>query len=781
MNATRPVFHNVDLMDQLSAVWNTEGAYSSLAENYLAWIKAYRDSTKVFEDTIAPIVSKGDIVWVHDYHMMLLPKALRSRNLGVNVVYFVHIPFPTSQIFRSMPDALELLESMTCADVVGFHSFDYTRHFLNACKRMLGLKSKTIPGGLLVVTVGLRELIVTMSHVSVEPDLLDKALADEETKKMADAIRQKHAGKKIIVSVDVAQRLSGSSLRYLAYETLLTDNQNLIQVSAEESRPPTRTLIKRNSLAPGTKVVLIERAICNNARPDDQKATLTEAKDFIRHINEKFDGAVDYQEVKSMSMKEHLALWLAADVFLSTSIREGLNLMPMEYIYAHKDMENAGVVVSSEFSMCSALLNGGLKVNPFNIQMVADQIDKALHMSTEEKISRRQRDIEFVSTHPSAKWTFQILTEIALFHSSMSKKPTIRKVMPSLIDHNLLTTYYNASELVGISDQCRRLFIFDYGGTLLYSEKQDIYIKQSLSAISGRKPSPRLMEALKVLCNDPNNVVMVVTGLTKMKLGDTFKDFPNLTIVTSNGLVYSWGESMKGDDLLGDDDEKRGSDGSIMEGIGTDANGRLWGCLDFNIDWNAVRKIAVPIISQFTFRTNGTCQTPRIPGIGWSYFGADPDWGIKQMTQLTVELEAALAHFDIKIASQIQGSIEIVPSALDKGIFVRKFLRRALEKRGGKYPPFVMIVGDEASDDLMHKALYKEIATASPAAAVHEMKAFTINVGKRETPADLYAYNVQDVENMIVNLATATQNGNGASEEIDMVMHNQILHVETGP
>ena len=129
-------------------------------------------------------------------------------------------------------------------------------------------------------------------------------------------------------------------------------------------------------------------------------------------------------------------------------------------------MENAGVVVSSEFSMCSALLNGGLKVNPFNVQMVADQIDKALHMSIEEKRSRRQRDIEFVSTHPSAKWTFQILTEIALFHSSMSKKPTIRKVMPSLIDHNLLTTCYNASELVGISDQCRRLFIFDYGSAM---------------------------------------------------------------------------------------------------------------------------------------------------------------------------------------------------------------------------------------------------------------------------------------------------------------------------
>ena len=763
-------------MDQLSAVWNTDCPYSKLGENYQAWIKAYRESTRVFEERISPLVTKGDIIWVHDYHMMLLPKALRARNLGAHIVYFVHIPFPTSQIFRSLPDAMELLESMTCADVVGFHSFDYTRHFLNACKRLLGLQSKTIPGGLLVVTVGLRQLIVTMSHVSIEPDVMDRALADEETKKMANEIRQKHAGKKIIVSVDVAQRLSGGSLRYLAFETLLTDNRNLIRVQAEESRPVSKKMVNRQSMLPATKVVLIDRAICNNSRPEDEKTTTTEMREMVNHINEKFDGAVDYQEVAKLSTKERTALWLAADVFLSTSIREGLNLMPMEYIYARKDMENAGVVVASEFSMCSALLNGGLKVNPFNVQAVADEIDKALHMLPQEMVSRRQRDIEFVSTHPSAEWTLQILTEIALFHSSLSKKSTIPKAMPALIDHKLIRETYSASETVGISNKCRRVFVFDYGGTLLNSEKQDIYIKQSLSAISGRRPSSRLMEALKTLCKDPNNVVMVITGLTKMKLGDTFKDFPNLTIVTSNGMVYSWGENMKDDDSsLGNEDGDKSGDSAnvVMEGIGTDANGRVWGCMDFNIDWNAVRKIAIPIISQFTYRTNGTCQSPRIPGIGWSYFGADPDWGRKQMQQLSVELEAALAHYDIKIASLIQGSIEIVPAALNKGIFVRKFFQRALEKRGGKFPPFVMIVGDELSDDCMHRALYKEIATASSGAGVHGMKAFTINVGKRETPADLYAHNVQDIENLIVNLASSSERSS------EMVMQTEIQYVDT--
>ena len=170
----------------------------------------------------------GDIVWVHDYHLMLLPKALRERNLDIKIIYFVHIPFPTSQIFRSLPDANELLESMTCADVVGFHSFDFSRHFLIACKRMLGLKYHSTPGGLLVIEVGNREVILSMSHVSIEPNLIDRACKDPETLQMAAAIKEKHRGKKIIVSVDVLQRLSGGSLRMYAYEKLLTDNHSLL-------------------------------------------------------------------------------------------------------------------------------------------------------------------------------------------------------------------------------------------------------------------------------------------------------------------------------------------------------------------------------------------------------------------------------------------------------------------------------------------------------------------------------------------------------------------------
>ena len=251
--------------------------------------------------------------------------------------------------------------------------------------------------------------------MSIEPDRIDNALSDSEVRDMAETIKKKHGGKRIIVCVDVLQRLSGGHLRMHAYEKLLSDNHNLLVVSREEG------LGEEKAGDTSSKVVLIERAIRNNARPQDEENTSIEMRAAVEHINSKVSGAVDYEEVKSMSIKERLAFWLAADVLLLTSIREGLNLMPMEFIYARKDEENAGVIVASEFSTCSTLLNGALKVNPFNVQLVTDQIGKALSMDLTERRNRRMRDIDFVSTHPSGKWTENILRDIAMFNQNQNQ------------------------------------------------------------------------------------------------------------------------------------------------------------------------------------------------------------------------------------------------------------------------------------------------------------------------------------------------------------------------
>jgi hypothetical protein len=141
-------------------------------------------------------------------------------------------------------------------------------------------------------------------------------------------------------------------------------------------------------------------------------------------------------------------------------------------------------------------------------------------MSKKEAESRRLRDIKFISTHPSAQWTRTILADLRhLDAARIKKKQQVRQAnVPDPLDLEYILDAYETSKDVGLTPRATRVLIFDYGGTLLHKEKFDIYLKHSLSAISGRKPTDAMMEAISVLAQDPLNVVVVMTGLTRLKL-----------------------------------------------------------------------------------------------------------------------------------------------------------------------------------------------------------------------------------------------------------------------
>ena len=509
-----PIFHNVDQLDQIFSAWNLANANSN-PDSILDWnteIETYRIAYEKVNDLFAVALGNwlhsGDILWVHDYHLMFLPKLVRDLNRNVQIVFFLHIPFPTSQIFRSLPAATQLLQSLSAADVVGFHTFDHARHFLTACKRILGLRSHTKQGGILALQVQDREVIISVSHVSVETKDIDKILINTDTWERVKKLKEKFSGRKIIAGLDVCQRLSGGIFKLAAYEKLLTDYPNVTN-----------------------QVVLYQKMMRSGSRPGDEETTSNDMREMVKRINDKFgtieQPAVYYEEVelRSVSLVDRIVLWLTSDVFLLTPIKEGLNLFPLEFIYArdelykrnelqsndhsinaqidhtnhnHKNHIN-GVVIVSEFSCCASLLNGSLKVNPYYTLIVADTIHKALYMTSDESKQRRERDIGFITSHPSSLWTHEVISDLRYisnsnFKNSINSNKNIKKIsepIPLLLD-SVLESYSNAvntNRSHKIIDACSRLFIFDYGGTLLNKEKSDIYIKQTLSAISGRRPT----------------------------------------------------------------------------------------------------------------------------------------------------------------------------------------------------------------------------------------------------------------------------------------------------
>lgn len=401
-----PAFHNIDMLDLSisgsifgdTSVPSPDVVESDWDQSRLeGWLKAFLAVNAAFSKVMMDMLKPNDIFWVHDYHLSLLPKLVHDdeikygRSLSKKI-FFLHIPFPTSQVFREIEFGELVLEGMLNADVVGFHSFDHARHFLNASKRIMGLNYESLVGGLIGVQFQRRTVLVTMSNVSIEPIMLNKSMELPTVQITSDRIRQKHGDRLIIAGLDIAQRLSGVNLKLIAFERLLKDYQHWQQ-----------------------RVVMVQKCLLPGSRNADELCTIQEVRRLVKRIQDNFGPyVIDYEEVKgsSLPVDQRLAFWRASDVLMIAPIREGLNLFPMEYIYARKEPHPPGVVIASEFSAVTSILNGALRINPYDIQMSVITIDQALSMDIQEREGRRFRDIDFVSTSPSDQWTRNVLRDL---------------------------------------------------------------------------------------------------------------------------------------------------------------------------------------------------------------------------------------------------------------------------------------------------------------------------------------------------------------------------------
>jgi len=795
-----PAFHNIDLLDlSISGAdgsggngssnnnnnnnGDSSGASSDWDQSRLDdWWEAFQKVNKAFatvvEEIVGPEGGVGHMIdktylWIHDYHLALLPKYLCEKDRATKYcrkVFFLHIPFPTSQIFRELECGEEILQGMLHADVVGFHAFDHARHFLNANKRIMGLNYENLVGGLIGVNYMGRTVLVSMSNVSIEPNMVDAALKLPVVGTECQFLRQTHGDRNIICGVESGQRLSGSSLKLLAYERLLQDYP---------------------SWQP--KVVMVLRILLSGSRKRDEQITIRELRQIVQRIQDKFGTAViDYKEISgsTLPLDQRLALWKASDVLMLTPIREGLNHWPMEYIYSKRDMA-PGVVIASEFSAVCSILNGALRVNPFDIQMTVTIMDKALSMDSEEKEGRRYRDLDFVSNSPSDRWVRNVLRDMndAYTASSSNKKSSDNSPLPGISTpprsgsrtprHRRSTSKLRREEVQGTAAfllkeshnsfthmkpkvlkqaydvSKRRVIILDFNGTIVLKEPPGKYLKREILGTSGNRPPPQVLEALALLCRDPRNTVYVNSGDSVENVLNALGHIHNLGLAVSNGAKFSPPRQSA-------DEERR------------------WQTFDLGVDWDAVKRVALPVLSKYTARSNGSFVKLTTFSIGWSYYSCDPEWGSLQASHLVLELEAELKAFDVRLVT-LKGIVEIVPRKLNKGLIVKKVLRDISKTPNDPPIDFCLCLGDDISDEKMFTSVFSFIAEMGDSSAGHldppvynadgsieepkpaltlaekpipdPMYCFACAVGKKPSSATMYVTDAQEVANALVLLA----------------------------
>ncbi len=343
----------------------------------------FRDYVRVnekFADATSAVVSRTDRIWIHDYHLALVPDLLREQrrtNLGP-VGLFWHIPFPPWDVFRALPWSRQILQGMLGADLVGFHLEDYAENFRQSVRKGLRLEQH----GSDILTKDGRRVKVGAFPIGIDAEKIESLAASPQVSRRVQQIRDRLNTEHLVLAVDRLDYSKGIPERLKAVERFF-------------ERYPRRR---------GT-VVFAQVAVPSRTRVEEYRAIKRSIEEAVGRINGRFteEGWVPIRYLyRSLPLNVLIAHYRAADVALITPLRDGMNLVAMEYVASR--VKGDGALILSELAGVSELLPEAFLVNPFDAIAVADSIEAALSEPAEPQGRRMERMRDHVREHDVFGW-----------------------------------------------------------------------------------------------------------------------------------------------------------------------------------------------------------------------------------------------------------------------------------------------------------------------------------------------------------------------------------------
>ena len=435
----------------------------------------YREVNERFADAAAAHYRDGDLIWVHDYQLMLVPSLLRQRLPHARIGFFLHIPFPASEVFRTLPHREELLRGLLGADLIGFHTTSYLRHFASALLILLGhptqvdrvlIEDRIVRLGVFPMGVDARRIAALAERPSLVPEVEEIRAGSEHT----------------LVAIDRLDYTKGVPQRLLAFETLLQQHPEL-----------------------HGKVKLVNLAVPSRVAVRAYRQFRREVNALVGRINGAF-GTPAWEPVhymfRGLPERRVIALYRAADVMLVTPIRDGMNLVAKEYVAARTDLR--GVLVLSEYAGAAAELVEAVATNPYDIDRTAEAYYTALTMPEAEQNQRMRALRARVMGHDVQRWVESFIQALA------------DQGAPRELAVNGNGSARAESILPALLAARRLVLVLDYDGTLVPlapSPEQAI-------------PDPELLELLRRLAQRRRTEVHILSGRTTGFLDRWFGELP---------------------------------------------------------------------------------------------------------------------------------------------------------------------------------------------------------------------------------------------------------------
>ena len=458
--------------------------------------EAYKQVNEKYAEAVLEHLEDDDVVWVHDYQLLLLPEYIRKRNSKVTIGFFNHIPFPSSEVFRTLPWREEILRGMLGADLIGFHTYDYERHFLRSVNRILRYDINFNS-----VNIGSRIVRSDSFPMGIDYKKFRKAAEDHsaqphsensDIQKKLDYHKYVTRNTKLILSIDRLDYTKGIANRIRAFGYFL------------EKYPEYQERVR-----------LIMLAVPSRTNVPQYQLLKKEIDELVGRINGKF-ATINWTPIwyffRSMPFDNLIDLYTSSDVALITPTRDGMNLVAKEYIATRIDQ--TGVLILSEMAGAAHELNEALIINPNNFEQIVDTIKVALEMPEEEQVRRNKLLQKRLKRYNVEKWAKDFMKSLRATKDSRKAFKTIEltdNVKKDLFDK------YSASQ--------RRILFLDYDGTLRkFVDKPDEAM-----------PDQELLQLITRLAEQKNTRVVLISGRDKETLGTWWKDVP-IELISEHGV-----------------------------------------------------------------------------------------------------------------------------------------------------------------------------------------------------------------------------------------------------
>jgi trehalose 6-phosphate synthase/phosphatase len=385
----QPVFAEKSLYDSYydgfcnDVLWPMLHYQTELVDFDIQHWNAYKQVNEMIAKEIAQTAKADDLIWIHDYHLFLVPKILKALRPDLKIGFFLHVPFPSSEIFRQLPVREEILDSLLHADLVGFHDYSYLRHFGSCLLRILGVESN-----FLSVVRGGHTTKLGVFPVSIDTEHFVERTKDAKVRALGEDMERPYF---MFLGVDRLDYMKGLDLKLKAFQTLL-----------------------RRFPQYKEKVGLLQVAVPTRQGVPVYNELARETARLVGEINGEFStpnwSPIHYIHA-SVSFDRMLGLYRAADGLLVSSKRDGMNLVALEYV-ASQDLERPGVVLLSEFAGAISTLSHSIPLNPWDLEDTARKMQLAMEMPLQERAHRMKTMQDFLNNYTATDWAQSFISTL---------------------------------------------------------------------------------------------------------------------------------------------------------------------------------------------------------------------------------------------------------------------------------------------------------------------------------------------------------------------------------